>query len=94
MYIHASTNSHIVKKKTHWRNMCMIYDEETNRKIQNTKSMLLSINQNINDYLNELTDKHVSMYDTDKQVLRKIRDENLETIQLIDKMNYTGVVEL
>lgn len=72
----------------------MIYDEETNRKIQNTKSMLLSINQNINDYLNELTDKHVSMYDNDKRVLRKIRDENLETIQLIDKMNYTGVVEL
>lgn len=72
----------------------MIHDEETTRKIENTRSMLLSINKNINDYLNDLTDKHISLYDGDRQVLRKIRDENLETIQLIDRMGYTGVVEL
>lgn len=69
-------------------------DDETNDNIRYTKQKLENVNRMINEYLDTLTEKHVSLYESDRRLLMRIRDKNLETIQLIDKLNYTGVVEL
>lgn len=69
-------------------------DDETNDNIRYTKQKLENVNRMINEYLETLTEKHVSLYESDRRLLMRIRDKNLETIQLIDKLNYTGVVEL
>ena len=72
----------------------MIQDE-TNQTITTTQQGLTSINHELTKYLQDLYDsKNLSLTEHDRKIIREIRDKNLETIQLIDRMSYTWEVEL
>ena len=69
--------------------------KETNNPITTIHKELTTINQELTKYLKELYDgKNFSLTEQDRKIIREIRDKNLETIQLIDRMIYTGEVEL
>ena len=58
--------------------------------IQNTKTECLNINKMINKTIKELDWTN----DFDKNTLRKIRDENIKTIQLINQMELTELITI
>lgn len=72
----------------------MIQNTKTIQKITTTKKELLAENEKLNEFLQKLTEENVSRYEQDRAIIRKIRDQNLETIQLIDRMSYRGIVSL
>lgn len=72
----------------------MIQNTKTMQKIATTKQALIKENDNLNEYLDFLLNDKPNLTDGDRQVIREIRDKNLETIQLIDRMNYRGIVSL
>ena len=72
----------------------MIQNTKTRQKIANTKQELVRQNDSLNEYLDALIKEKPSLTEGDRQVIREIRDKNLETIQLIDKMHYRGIVSL
>ena len=73
----------------------MIQNTKTRQKIAHTKQELVRQNDSLNEYLDELLkENRLSLAEMDRQVIREIRDKNLETIQLIDKMHYRGIVSL
>ena len=72
----------------------MIQNTKTRQKIANTKQELVRQNNSLNEYLDALIKEKPSLTEMDRQVIREIRDKNLETIQLIDKMSYRGIVSL
>ena len=72
----------------------MIQNTKTRQKIANTKQELVRQNNSLNEYLDALIKEKPSLTEMDRQIIREIRDKNLETIQLIDKMSYRGIVSL
>ena len=72
----------------------MIQNTKTRQKIAHTKQELVRQNDSLNEYLDALIKEKPSLTEGDRQVIREIRDKNLETIQLIDKMHYRGIVSL
>ena len=72
----------------------MILQNETNQTITTTHEQLTTINHELNKYLKQLLDKNTSLTEGDRKLIRTIRDKNLETIQLIDKMSYTWECDL
>ena len=72
----------------------MILQNETNQTITTTHEQLTTINHELNKYLKQLLDKNTSLTEGDRKLIRQIRDKNLETIQLIDKMSYTWECDL
>jgi len=56
--------------------------------IQNTKIDCLKINKYLNKMLEELEWKE----DLEKTTLRKIRDENIKTIQMINQLELTEII--
>lgn len=69
--------------------------EETNKNIiTTTHEELTTINHELNKYLKSLLEKNTSLTESDRKLIRQIRDKNLETIQLIDKMSYTWECDL
>ena len=72
----------------------MIQNTKTRQKIAHTKQELVRQNDSLNEYLDALIKEKPSLTEGDRQVIREIRDKNLETIQLIDKMHYRGIVPL
>ena len=55
-----------------------------------TREMLLELNDQLNDILgNELNE---SMYDTERNSIRKIRDANLDTIDVIDRLERVRLI--
>ena len=72
----------------------MIQNTKTMQKIAATKQELVRQNDSLNEYLDSLIMEQPSLTEMDRQVIREIRDKNLETIQLIDRMNYRGIVSL
>lgn len=73
----------------------MIQNQETNNPITTTHRELTHINHELTKYLEDLyKSKNFSLTEPDRKIIREIRDKNLETIQLIDRMIYTGEVEL
>lgn len=70
--------------------------KETNNPITTTHKKLVNINHMLTKNLQELYDTkgNLSLTEHDRKIIRQIRDKNLETIQLIDSMIYTGEVEL
>ena len=72
----------------------MIQNTKTMQKIATTKQELVRQNDSLNEYLDALIKEKPSLTEMDRQVIREIRDKNLETIQLIDRMNYRGIVSL
>lgn len=72
----------------------MIQNTKTRQKIATTKQELVRQNDSLNEYLDALIMEQPSLTEMDRQVIREIRDKNLETIQLIDKMHYRGIVSL
>lgn len=72
----------------------MIQNKETNNTITTTHRELTTINHELNLYLDTLSTGNISLNEHDRKIIREIRDKNLETIQLIDKMSYTWECEL
>lgn len=69
--------------------------KETNNPITTIHKELTTINHELTKELQKLYDgKNFSLTEQDRKIIREIRDKNLETIQLIDRMIYTGEVEL
>lgn len=68
--------------------------KETNQTITTTQHELTNINHELTKYLKSLVSKNTSLTEHDRKIIREIRDKNLETIQLIDRMSYTWEVEL
>lgn len=72
----------------------MIQNKETNNTITTTHRELTTINHELNLYLDTLSTGNISLTEQDRKIIREIRDKNLETIQLIDRMSYTWECEL
>ena len=68
--------------------------EQTNQTITTTQQDLRHINRELTKYLKRLLEQNTRLTQSDRKIIREIRDKNLETIQLIDRMNYTQEVEL
>ena len=63
--------------------------EENKNTVNECKRLLTEINNNLNKAIANSTD---SMLDTDRALLRKIRDENIDTFILIQKMEMVGTI--
>lgn len=72
----------------------MILQNETNKTITTTHEELTTINHELNKYLQSLLEKNTSLTESDRKLIRQIRDKNLETIQLIDRMSYKWECDL
>ena len=72
----------------------MILQNETNKTITTTHEELTTINHELNKYLKSLLEKNTSLTEGDRKLIREIRDKNLETIQLIDRMSYQWECDL
>ena len=70
--------------------------EETNQTITTTHEKLTTINHELTKTLQDLYDPkgNLSLREHDRKIIREIRNKNLETIQLIDRMSYIEEVEL
>ena len=65
----------------------MIYDNDTKTLILTTLDNLKQVNNELNDKLNTLNG---SIYSDDRETIRAIQNKNIETIQLIQKMELKG----
>lgn len=65
----------------------MNQDNNTKKTINEVKKLIDMINSKLNQTINESTIEYV-----DKKTLMKIRDENIETAQLIQKIEMVGLV--
>jgi len=68
--------------------------KQTNQTITTTHKKLVNINNDLNTYLNSLYEKNINLTEHDRKIIKQIRNKNMETLQLIDRMNYAGEVEL
>ena len=66
--------------------------KETKTTAQDIKTNLIAINDSINEYLNILVRDSTSLNQTDREVIRTIRNKNIETIQLIHEMEYKEMI--
>jgi len=66
--------------------------KETKTTTQDIKTNLIKINDSINEYLNILVHDSTSLNQTDREIIRTIRNKNIETIQLINEMEYKEMI--
>lgn len=69
----------------------VLYNKNSSPKIEEAMEKLTQINTLLNKQIGEnISD---SRYSSDNEVLRAIRNENIKTIQLIQKMELTEMLE-